>query len=147
MFICNHCPYVQAVEERLITLASELADRGVRLIGINSNDTINYPEDSFDNMQRRAKAKKYSFDYLFDASQQVARAYGAVCTPDFFVYNQSRHLCYRGRLDDSPRDATQVKQQELKAAVIALLEQQPVASLQHPAMGCSIKWKISDATS
>ncbi|MBF0158675.1 MAG: thioredoxin family protein [Magnetococcales bacterium] len=140
-FICNHCPYVQAIEQRLIVLARDLAGQGAALVGINSNDVVNYPEDSFDNMQRRAKANNYPFAYLFDESQQVARAYGAVCTPDFFVYDQSRCLRYRGRLDDSPRDATRVTRQELKEAVLALLAHKAIPEPQHPSMGCSIKWK------
>ncbi|MBF0124261.1 MAG: thioredoxin family protein [Magnetococcales bacterium] len=141
MFICNHCPYVQAVEPRLIALARELAGQGVGFVAINSNDSSHYPEDSFGAMKARAQAKNYPFDYLLDDSQQVARDYDAVCTPDFFVYDQQRRLAYRGRLDDSPHDAAKVSRQELKEAALALLAQQPVATLQHPSMGCSIKWR------
>ena len=140
MFICNHCPYVKAVEDRLITLARELAPRNVRFVGISSNDSTNYPEDSFDNMKKRAEEKNYSFDYLLDDSQKIARAYGAVCTPDFFVFDIHRKLRYRGRLDDSPRIPEAVKNQELKTAILAILEGKPAPEPQNPAMGCSIKW-------
>lgn len=141
MFICNHCPYVQAVEQRLIDLARELAPSGVRLVGINSNDPIQYPEDSLAKMRERAQEKGYPFDYLVDASQEVARAYGAVCTPDFFGYDRERRLRYRGRLDDAPRDPKAVTQRELREAILNLLAGEPVAQIQHSAMGCSIKWR------
>ncbi|MBF0310034.1 MAG: thioredoxin family protein [Magnetococcales bacterium] len=141
MFICNHCPYVQAIEERLIRLARELQPRGARFVGINSNDTVAYPEDSFDNMKKRAKQKGYPFLYLLDATQEVARSYGAVCTPDFFVYDSQRTLRYRGRLDDSPRNEDAVTRQEMREAILALLEGKTVAEPQNPAMGCSMKWK------
>lgn len=141
MFICNHCPYVQSVEGRLVELAKALKPEGVVFVGINSNDATHYPDDSFDNMKRRAKEKRYTFDYLLDESQEVGRAYGAVCTPDFFVFDQERRLRYRGRLDDSPRNPGTVRRQEMKEAIRALLAGQEIPSPQHPAMGCSIKWK------
>ncbi|MBF0621875.1 MAG: thioredoxin family protein [Magnetococcales bacterium] len=141
MFICNHCPYVRSVEPRLIQLAREMAPAGVRMVGINSNDPTNYPDDSFENMKKRAEEKGYTFDYLCDEDQSVARAYGAICTPDFYIYDQQRKLRYRGRLDDSPRNPLMVKSQDLKAAIQAILEGQPVAERQHSSMGCSIKWK------
>lgn len=140
MFICNHCPYVQAVEKRLIALAEEMTPMGARFVGINANDTTNYPEDSFENMQKRADDKGYPFDYLLDDSQKVAHAYGAVCTPDFFLFDAEQVLRYRGRLDDSPRYPQNVRHQELKAAITALLEGKTVSKKQNPAMGCSIKW-------
>ncbi|MEO5379166.1 MAG: thioredoxin family protein [Magnetococcus sp. DMHC-6] len=141
MFICNHCPYVKSVEERLIQLTRELQSRGVGFIGINSNDPTNYPEDSFENMQKRAIEKNYPFDYLFDITQQTARDYGAVCTPDFFVFDAQRALRYRGRLDDSPRNPIMVKKQELRQAILNLLEGKPVPEPQNSSMGCSMKWK------
>ncbi|MEO5347633.1 MAG: thioredoxin family protein [Magnetococcus sp. YQC-9] len=141
MFICNHCPYVQAIEERLIHLGRELQPKGVAFVGISCNDPTSYPEDSFDNMRLRAQKKGYPFDYLYDGTQQTAREYGAVCTPDFFVYDRERKLCYRGRLDDSPRNPAAVRREEMKEAILALLENRPVATQQNAAMGCSIKWK------
>ncbi|MBF0187624.1 MAG: thioredoxin family protein [Magnetococcales bacterium] len=141
MFICNHCPYVQSVEGRLIALATEMKSQGVRFVAINSNDPTNYPDDSFANMKSRAAEKGYPFDYLCDETQDVARAYGAVCTPDFFVYDQERKLRYRGRLDDSPRNPAAVKSQEMKAAITTLLEGGTLEGHQHSAMGCSIKWR------
>ncbi|ABK43468.1 Redoxin domain protein [Magnetococcus marinus MC-1] len=140
MFICNHCPYVQAVEERLIRLAEYLATREIAVVAINSNDAIRYPEDRFEKMCQRAAEKRYSFDYLYDESQQVAKDYGAICTPDFFIYDAQRTLRYRGRLDDAPRNPAQVTREELKLAAIAIAEGHNV-EVQHPSMGCSIKWK------
>ncbi|MBF0610861.1 MAG: thioredoxin family protein [Magnetococcales bacterium] len=140
VFWCNHCPYVQALEQRVIDLAKEMNTLGVRFIAVSSNDTKSYPEDSFPNMKKRAKEKKYTFDYLFDEKQTMARAYGAVCTPDFFVYDQERKLRYRGRLDDSPRNPAGVRKQELKEAILAVLNGRPVPTPQNPSMGCSLKW-------
>ncbi len=141
MFICNHCPYVQAIEDRLITLTNELAAKNVKFVGISSNDPKNYPEDSFDNMKALAKKKSYPFDYLYDATQKTGRDYGAVCTPDFFVFDAERKLRYRGRLDDSPRNPSAVRKQEMKAAILALLAGEPISEPQNTSMGCSIKWK------
>lgn len=141
MFICNHCPYVKAVESRLIALGRDPALVDVAFVGINSNDPTNYPEDSFDNMALLARERDYPFDYLLDDTQEVGRAYGAVCTPDFFIFDAARTLRYRGRLDDSPRNAEAVKQQEMREAILALLEGRPVPSPQHPSLGCSIKWR------
>ncbi|MBF0183031.1 MAG: thioredoxin family protein [Magnetococcales bacterium] len=141
MFICNHCPYVQAIEGRLVDLANALQPQGVAFVAISSNDAVSYPEDNMDNMKKRAKERGYPFDYLLDESQDVARAYGAVCTPDFFVYDQERKLRYRGRLDDSPRNPAAVRHQEMKRAIQALLAGEPVPEPQHAAMGCSLKWR------
>jgi peroxiredoxin len=141
MFICNHCPYVQSIEGRLIELAKEMQTQGVAFVGINSNDPVSYPEDNLDNMKKRAKERGYPFDYLMDESQEVAHAYGAVCTPDFFVFDRERKLCYRGRLDDSPRNPAAVRNQEMKRAILALLSGEPVPEPQHAAMGCSLKWR------
>ncbi|WP_130470343.1 thioredoxin family protein [Candidatus Magnetaquicoccus inordinatus] len=141
MFICNHCPYVQAIEGRLIDLAKEMQPLGVAFVAINSNDPISYPEDNMDNMKKRAKERGYPFVYLMDESQDVAHAYGAVCTPDFFIFDRERKLRYRGRLDDSPRNPATVRNQEMKRAIMALLAGEPVAEPQHAAMGCSLKWR------
>ncbi|MEG3639121.1 thioredoxin family protein [Magnetococcus sp. PR-3] len=141
MFICNHCPYVLAVEERLIRLAESLQSHNIAVVGINSNDATNYPDDSFENMCQRSAEKNYTFDYLYDDSQQVAKAYGAICTPDFFIYDGAQKLRYRGRLDDAPRHPAQVSKEELKIAAIAIAEGKPLAQDQHASMGCSIKWK------
>jgi len=144
MFICNHCPYVKAIEDRLIQLAHDCARLKVPVIGISANDPIDYPEDSFSEMKVRAEKKNYPFLYLFDESQEVARAYGAVCTPDFFVYDRAHKLAYRGRLDDSWKDPTQVTRRELWEAVQMLSAPQSTGTAltnQKPSMGCSIKWK------
>ncbi|MBF0383718.1 MAG: thioredoxin family protein [Magnetococcales bacterium] len=141
MFICNHCPYVQAIEARLITLAREFEAQEAAFVAINSNDQLRYPDDSFANMQQRATEKDYPFDYLADESQEIAKVYGAVCTPDLFVFDKDRKLTYRGRLDDSPRNPAAVKSQDLKTAIKATLSNTPIPTPQHSSMGCSIKWK------
>ncbi len=140
MFICNHCPYVKAIEDRLIQLGHDLKARKINLIGICSNDEKNYPEDSFENLKKRSIEKKYSFIYLHDKTQEVAKNFGAVCTPDYFVYDKNLKLAYRGRLDDSWKDATAVTKRELYDAVICLDENKPIDFLETPSMGCSIKW-------
>lgn len=139
VFMCNHCPYVHAVEDRLIALAKDYAPRGVQVVGICSNDAERYPQDDFDAMAARAEEKGYPFPYLRDDSQDAARAYGAVCTPDFFVYDADRTLVYRGRLDDGRpgRDATQ---HDLRRALDEWLETGEVTIEQVPSMGCNIKW-------
>lgn len=140
MFICNHCPYVQAIEDRLIQLAHDLKKINVNVVAICSNDEINYPDDRFEKLQERATLKKYSFTYLHDSTQEVAHRFGAVCTPDFFVYDKQGKLAYRGRLDNSWKDATIVSERELYRAVLELHQNQPVSQPQTPSMGCSIKW-------
>lgn len=141
MFICNHCPYVQAIEDRLIALGHHFAASPVRIIAISSNDADRYPADSFDKMKERATEKRYPFPYLYDESQDVAEAFGAVCTPDFFLYDSEMKLAYRGRLDDSWKDASLVQHEELKAAITALVQGQRPSLEQKPSMGCSMKWK------
>ena len=140
MFICNHCPYVQAIEDRLIQLAADLKKHSIHVVGICSNDDKNYPDDSFANLKKRAEEKNYPFVYLHDETQQIARTFGAVCTPDFFVFDNSGKLAYRGRLDDSWKNASQVQQRELFDAVIELHSNKPISRPQIPSMGCSIKW-------
>lgn len=139
-FICNHCPYVQAIEDRLLALAREMQPRGVQFIGICSNDPQQYPEDAPEALARRAREKDYPFPYLHDASQEVARAFDAVCTPDFFVYDAQRLLVYRGRLDDG-RPGHEPTTSDLRDALEELLQTGQVSLEQHPSMGCSIKWK------
>ncbi|HWU42711.1 MAG TPA: thioredoxin family protein [Bdellovibrio sp.] len=141
VFMCNHCPYVKAVEDRLITLGLDLKKESVNMVAICSNDPADYPEDSFENLQKRAREKNYPFTYLHDESQEVARLFGAVCTPDFFVYDGALKLVYRGRLDDSWKEASRVTKRELYEAVKVLLKGQKVSEEQTASMGCSIKWK------
>lgn len=146
MFICNHCPYVQAVEERLIDLARTYRDSGVACVGICSNDAEEYPEDSPAELLKRWREKNYGFPYLVDSEQSVAREFGAVCTPDLFLFDSQLRLAYRGRLDDSWKNPKLVQRQELRAAIDAVLAGKPINSLQNPSMGCSIKWKSGDAS-
>jgi thiol-disulfide isomerase/thioredoxin len=138
--MCNHCPYVQAVDDRLNALARDFAGR-CDVVALNPNDAVAYPEDSFEAMRARAGAKGYTFPYLWDEDQSVARALGAVCTPDFFLYGSRRHLAYRGRLDDNWKEPGRVTRQELRAAIEAMLQGRAPEKVQHPSMGCSIKWK------
>lgn len=144
MFICNHCPYVKAVEDRLIQLNLLMESRGVASVAICSNDAKDHPEDAPKELLKRWLEKDYGFPYLIDESQDVARAFGAVCTPDFFVYDGDRRLAYRGRLDDSWKDPTQVKTFELKTALESIVSGKPVNLDQNSSMGCSIKWKSGD---
>lgn len=142
MFICNHCPYVKSIRDRLVRDTRELLDHGVNSIAIMSNDPAEYEEDSFENMQKVADAFGFPFPYLFDESQQVAKAYGAVCTPDFFGYNKSMQLQYRGRLDASRKEAAadDVKR-DLFDAMKQVAQTGRGPEQQIPSMGCSIKWK------
>lgn len=141
VFMCNHCPYVQACWDRLITLQNEFGKKGVQFVGINSNDEKQYLDDSFENMKIWAEKKKHNFPYLRDESQETAKAYGAVCTPDIFVYNESRELVYHGRIDDNWQDQSKVTKRELADALVALLQNEKPSRDQNPSMGCSIKWK------
>lgn len=142
MFICNHCPYVRAIRERIVRDVRELKALGINSVAIMSNDTVNYPDDSFENMQRIAREWGFDFPYLFDESQAVARAYGAVCTPDFFGYNADLKLQYRGRLDASRKEtaAADVRRDLFEGMKqVALTGRGPAQQI--PSMGCSIKWK------
>jgi peroxiredoxin len=142
IFMCNHCPYVKAVVQRLIDLQEETLSQGVRLVGINCNDAQKYPDDSFESMQKVAMEWGMNFPYLFDESQTVAKKYDAVCTPDIYVYGEERNLLYRGRIDDNWENAEQVTQRDLKQAIDCILAGQEVPAKQVPSMGCSIKWKV-----
>jgi peroxiredoxin len=141
IFMCNHCPYVHAIIDRLIAIQSDYADKSVQLIGINANDSENYPEDSFDAMKEWHDEKGMNFVYLHDEDQSVAKAYKAQCTPDIYVYNQDRQLVYHGRIDDNWQDEYAVTKQELREALDAILEEHPLSENQLPTIGCSIKWK------
>ena len=141
MFICNHCPYVKAVEDRLLALAREYTPRGAQFVGICSNDAATYPEDGFDRMKERWELKQYGFPYLYDESQTVAHAFDAVCTPDLFVYDHDRRLAYRGRIDDSWKDPSKVTRHDLADAITALLDGKKPSPDQVPSLGCSIKWR------
>ena len=142
MFICNHCPYVKAVLERIVRDTRELLDEGIRSVAIMSNDPADYPEDSFDNMKRVAEAAGFPFPYLLDESQQVAKAYGAVCTPDFFGYNADLQLQYRGRLDESRKEtAPEGVRRDLFEAMKQVAQTGRGPEDQIPSMGCSIKWR------
>ena len=141
-FICNHCPFVKHIRYELASLARDYRPRGLSVIAINSNDADKYPDDAPDKMTLEARDVGYTFPYLFDATQSVAAAYAAACTPDFFLFDRDRRLVYRGQLDDSrPGNDIPVTGKDLRAAIDAVLGGQPVAETQHPSIGCNIKWK------
>jgi len=137
---CNHCPYVQAWEGRLSAIASDYADRGVRVVAVNSNDAVSHPEDSFEEMQKRSREQGFTFEYLYDEPQAVAEALGAERTPEVFVYDRDRQLRYHGAIDDN-RDETGVSQQYLRDALDALLAGSDPAVAETPAVGCTVKWR------
>ena len=142
MFICNHCPYVKAIVNRICSTAVELQSMGIGVAAIMSNDPHAYPEDSFANMQKLAKSQQFSFPYLYDSTQHVARAYGAVCTPDFYGFNRDLELQYRGRLDSSTtKPATPDSRHELLEAMRLICDTNHGPAEQIASMGCSIKWR------
>jgi peroxiredoxin len=142
MFICNHCPYVKAVQKLLVRDTTELLTLGINSVAIMPNDTTSYPDDSLDNMKKVAKQFNYPFPYLIDEAQETARAYGAVCTPDFFGYNRDLELQYRGRLDEStPGNSKPGARRELFEAMQLIAETGKGPQLQIASMGCSIKWR------
>lgn len=141
MFICNHCPYVKAIETRLLNLGHFMNSKDLKVVAICSNDADNYPEDSFEKLRERWQEKQYPFPYLYDEDQIVAKNFGAVCTPDFFLFDSNMKLAYRGRLDDSWKEPEKVTTEELKNAIIALLDHKTINPIQVPSMGCNIKWK------
>ena len=142
LFLCNHCPFVKHVQARLAQLCEQYQQRGVAVVAISSNDASRYPEDGPEKMREQRRRAGYIFPYLYDESQEVARAYRAACTPEFYLFDQQRRLVYRGQLDDSrPGNSVPVSGRDLSAAVDALLAGRPVPPEQKPAMGCSIKWK------
>jgi hypothetical protein len=141
MFICNHCPYVQSIRDRIVRDTMELAELGINSVAIMSNDPTDYPEDSFENMRKVAKEFGFNFPYLMDETQEVAKAYGAICTPDFFGYNADLKLQYRGRLDESRKDAAAPDvRRDLFEAMKQVAQTGEGPQDQIPSMGCSIKW-------
>lgn len=141
VFSCNHCPYVIGSEERMKKLMADYGPRGVRMIAINSNETQNHPGDSFEHMKQRARERQLNFPYLRDESQDVARAYGALRTPHYFVFDEQRKLRYTGRMDDNPRNPGQETTHELRDALDALLAgKEPPLTMTNP-IGCNVKWK------
>ena len=140
LFTCNHCPYVQAYEDRLIAIQKDYADRGVQLVAINANETRNYPEDDFPTMVQRAKKKGYNFPYLRDEDQSVAEAYGAHYTPEIFVLDRERLLRYTGRIDENWQNPKAAKSHDLRNAIEALIEGRAVTQPETHAFGCTIKW-------
>jgi peroxiredoxin len=144
MFICNHCPYVKAVRERIVRDARDLLDYGIKSVAIMANDPTQYDEDSFENMQRVAAQFDFPFPYLLDETQAVAQAYGAVCTPDFFGYNKDLQLQYRGRLDASRKETAPADaRRDLFEAMVQIARNGQGPHEQIPSMGCSIKWKAA----
>ena len=142
MFICNHCPYVKSIREQLVIDAHDLINMGVNVVAIMSNDFVNYPDDSFDEMKKVAKEFNFPFPYLLDESQQIAKDYGAVCTPDIFGINQQGTIQYRGRLNAAGIDTPHAGlRRDLVEAMIEMVETGEINSEQFPSMGCSIKWK------
>jgi peroxiredoxin len=142
MFICNHCPFVKHIAHGLADLGNVYQSKGVAVVAINSNDVEKHPDDRPLMMAEEVASRGYTFPYLFDETQETARAYGAACTPDFFVYDQDRKLVYRGQLDDSrPSTDVPVTGADLRAALDAVLEGRPVTGDQKPSIGCNIKWK------
>lgn len=142
MFICNHCPYVQSIRDRIVRDTTELAGLGINSVAIMSNDPADYPEDSFENMQKVAKEFGFNFPYLLDETQEVAKAYGAICTPDFFGYNADLKLQYRGRLDASRKEAAAADvRRDLFEAMEQVAQTGAGPTDQIPSMGCSIKWR------
>jgi peroxiredoxin len=146
IFLCNHCPYVKHVRHDLAKLTREYGAKGVAAVGINANDVANYPDDRPELMAREKAEVGYPFSYLFDETQEVAKAYQAACTPDFYVFDQNRRLVYRGQMDSSrPGNDVPVSGGDLRSALDAVLTGRPVPEPQKPSMGCNIKWKPGNA--
>lgn len=142
MFICNHCPFVKHVFDELVALGKEYPSRGVGLVAISSNDVENYPDDSPEKMKELAESLGFEFPYLYDETQEVAKAYDATCTPDFFLFDAELRCVYRGQLDDSrPGSDIPVSGKDLRAALDSLIEGRAISEDQQPSLGCNIKWK------
>ena len=142
IFLCNHCPYVIHINAALVQLVHDYQAKGVAFIGISSNDVVNYPQDAPDKMTIQAAECGYTFPYLYDESQAVAKAYDAACTPDFYIFDAELKLVYRGQMDSArPKNNTANDGVDLRAALDAVLSDQPVTTLQRPSAGCNIKWK------
>ncbi len=142
MFICNHCPFVKHIAPALAQLGRDYQKKGVAIVAINANDVVRHPDDAPPKMAEEARSRGYTFPYLHDETQNVAKAYGAACTPDFFLYDKARNLVYRGQLDDSrPGNNLPVTGRDLRAALDAVLAGRPAPTQQKPSIGCNIKWK------
>src|ERR1700694_4830958 len=145
-FICPHCPYVRHIREEFVRFASDYRPRGLAIVAINSNDANAFPDDDIVGMRKEAAGAGYTFPYLLDDSQEVAKAFHAACTPDFFLFDRNRRLAYRGQFDDSrPKKPAPVTGADLRAAADAVLAGQSVPSTQRPSIGCNIKWKPGNA--
>jgi thiol-disulfide isomerase/thioredoxin len=143
MFICNHCPFVRYIQPELVRLSREYTAKGIRFLAISANDAQQYPEDGPEHMQEVARELCYPFPYLYDETQETARAYEAACTPDFFIYDRELKLVYRGQMDDArPGNDQPLNGKDMRAALDAMLNNQPVSPLQKPSLGCNIKWKM-----
>jgi thiol-disulfide isomerase/thioredoxin len=141
IFSCNHCPYVKAYEDRIISIQKDYFDKGVRVVAINSNDDVNYPEDSFDEMKKRYDEKKFNFLYLRDETQEVAKSYGATHTPEVFVFDENQKLLYHGKIDDNWQNPSEVKVNYLRAALDEYLNGKEIQFPETYSIGCTIKWK------
>lgn len=142
VFMCAHCPFVRHIIRDLVKIANQYIPKNVSFIAISSNDAESYPADSPENLKKQAEEFKFPFPYFYDSTQEIAHAYGAVCTPDFFVFDSNLHCIYRGQFDDSrPGNKISVTGKDLKAALDSILEGKPVSEVQKPNTGCNIKWK------
>lgn len=141
IFSCNHCPYVQAYEDRIIALQNEFEKDSVQIVAINSNDDVKYPDDSFEEMKKRAEERKFNFPYLRDETQEVAKAYGATHTPQIFLFNSDRKLKYEGKIDDNWQEPDKVKSKYLRDAILEVLNEKEVSVPETFSIGCTIKWK------
>ena len=142
MFICNHCPFVKHVFSGIVDLANDYLDRGIAFVAISSNDVENYPDDAPDLMTKVAIELSFPFPYLYDESQEVARAYDAACTPDFYIFDNNKFLVYRGQLDDSrPENGIPVTGKDMRSALEAMCDGKNISATQKPSIGCNIKWK------
>jgi len=142
MFICNHCPFVKHINAELVRLANDYKYKGIGFVAISSNDVVNHPDDAPGLMTQVAKELKYPFPYLYDESQEIAKAYDAACTPDFFIYDKELRLVYRGQLDDSrPGNEVPVTGKDIRYALDCLIKNVPIPKEQRPSIGCNIKWK------
>lgn len=141
IFSCNHCPYVQAYEERIKSIQNDFLGKSVQIIAINSNEDINYPEDSFEEMIKRSRERNYNFPYLRDETQEVAKAYGATHTPEIFLFDEQRKLRYHGKIDDNWKEPEKVKYNYLRDAIQEVLEGKEVSIAETFSIGCTIKWK------
>ncbi|MGC1783092.1 MAG: thioredoxin family protein [Acidobacteriaceae bacterium] len=146
MFLCSHCPFVKHVEPQLAQLGYDYAVNGLGIVGISSNDATAYPEDAPAGLREQAKRNRFTFQYLYDESQEVARAFQAVCTPEFYLFDAEGKLAYRGQLDESrPGNGIPADGRDLRAAIEAVMAGRPVATEQRPSVGCGIKWKTAGA--